>query len=121
MTHPETILRALVRYDRPPDEVLAELEGYDPESGEVTEEQAEPEDEVEIELTPDDAIAVLTRFVEGDLNNEELDHWADVVLNHDAIVLEDDHREPLAALLDEMPDLSIEAAEEWIVRLDPDG
>ncbi len=123
MTHSESILRALVRYDRPPEEVLAELEGLDPESGEMVEGEGEEQDEdgqLEIDLTPDDAIAVLTRFVEGDITSDELDRWSDVVRDHDSIVLDSDHRELLEPLIDELSELTPATAENWMARLDLD-
>ncbi|MEE2712687.1 MAG: hypothetical protein VX913_07935 [Planctomycetota bacterium] len=129
MTHRESILRALVRYDRPPDEVLVELDECGPESDEAVGDEAEAggeagdEDEDEqpdIALTPDDAIAVLTRFVEGDLTTDELDRWCDVVRDHDGVVLDSDHRHLLEPLFDEIPELTTVAAEAWIARLDQD-
>lgn len=129
MTHRESILRALVRYDRPPEEVLAELGGLDPESGEMVEGEEEQQDEgeeqdegrqVEIGLTPDDAIAVLTRFVEGDITSDELDRWSTVVRDHDFIVLDSDHRELLEPLLDELSELTPATAGDWVARLDLD-
>ena len=130
MTHRESILRALVRYDRPPDEVLVELDECGPESGEAGDGEDEAGDEAgageeeeeqpDIALTPDDAIAVLTRFVEGDLTTDELDRWSDVVRDHDGVVLDSDHRPLLEPLFDEIPELTTVAAESWIARLDQD-
>jgi hypothetical protein len=83
-------------------------------------EEQDEDGQLEIDLTPDDAIAVLTRFVEGDITSDELDRWSDVVRDHDSIVLDSDHRELLEPLIDELSELTPATAENWMARLDLD-
>jgi len=115
----ESILRSLLRYDRPPDELLAEIEGAQGESAEPTDSDAELE-ELEVVFMPDDAVAVLTQFIEGELDVAALEEWVLVLEDRDEIVFDPEHGEALREFIAEIPDLTEASAETWLERFEDD-
>jgi hypothetical protein len=113
-------LKSLLRCERRPEQVLAKLEDLEVE-GPVEAPAEEEEDEgLDVEFTADDAIHVLTRFVEGDLDLDDLEEWAEVVKNHHEITFETLSEDVLLALLKGVQDLDEDSAASWIARLEGD-
>ncbi len=115
----ESILRSLLRYDRPPDELLAEIEGAQGEPAEPTESDAESE-ELEVVFLPDDAVAVISQFIEGELDVPALEEWVLVLESRDEIVFDSEHDELLGQFIAEIPDLTEASAETWLERFEED-
>jgi hypothetical protein len=75
-------------------------------------------------LTPTDAVAVLSRFLAGELSAGECERWADALEGRDDLGFQEDAEDILADLVFElanpvlMQPLSIERARWWIVRLE---
>lgn len=117
MNPAESILRSLLRYDRPPDELLTELAG----SGEEEWTPAEGEDaELEVVFAPEDVVAVLAQFLEGELDNEALEEWAAVVDSRQEVVYEPEHEEALRRFMSEVGHMTAAEAEEWLEEFDDD-
>lgn len=120
MSQRESLLKSLLRCERRPEQVLAKLEDLEVE-GPVEAPAEEEEDEgLDVEFTADDAIHVLTRFVEGDLDLDDLEEWAEVVKNHHEITFETLSEDVLLALLKGVQDLDEDSAASWIARLEGD-
>lgn len=119
MNPTESILRSLLRYDRPPDELLAELEGSKQEPVEPTDPDAEVED-LEVVFMPDDAVAVLLQFIEGELDVPALEEWALVLEARDEILFDPEHGDALREFIGEVPDLTVASAGSWLERFEDD-
>lgn len=118
MNPTEGILRSLLRYDRPLDELLEELEASLVE--ERSPDSEEEEEELEVLFGPADAVCVLSQFLEGDLDATEVEEWGAIVEARDEILLEPESEGILREFLEDAAQLTRASAESWLDRLDDD-
>jgi hypothetical protein len=83
MTRRQEVLQALLAAQRPLEDVAKQLASFEWDSDEL------------VELRAEHVVAVLERFLRGDLRAEDVHMWADLVEGRDDIGLEQAHQEAL--------------------------
>ena len=107
-----TLLRALIAFKRPLDEIASELYVTDPE-----------DDTPLVTFTTDDATLVLRRWLDGSIDRREIEEWAALIEGRPDVAMapgfEDPLTELLHALAHPLPDEPLEHqwVEAWIERL----
>lgn len=107
-----TLLRALITYKRPLDEIASELYETDPE-----------DDTPLVTFTGEDAIGVLARWLDGSVHHREIEEWAALIEGRPDVALEPGREDALEEVLHDLahplPDEPLERqmVEAWIERL----
>src|SRR5882762_4115286 len=73
----QDLLRSLISLESPVDDVLSALQRFGWDSREL------------VTLTPEHIIAVLRRFMAGEFNARDVEHWADAIEGRDDIAMSD--------------------------------
>jgi hypothetical protein len=110
--HRERILHRLIRFQPTRAEMMSEVKAL----------PWDAEREL-VELKGADAIAVLQRYLAGDLDRTDLEVWADLIEGREDIELERGHNDVLRDIIYElanpaiMPELTGAKADAWVRRL----